>query len=230
VDFAPTEEHELLRSAVREIARSFGHDYYVAQARNGEKTDELWDAIAAQGFLGVHVPEEHGGGGAGLVELAIVTEEVAAAGCPLLLIVVSAAICAALIARFGDPAQRDAWLPGLVAGEKMAFAITEPDAGSNSHNLSTRATRDGEVFRLRGTKTFISGVDEAPRMLVVTRTGTNESTGKGKLSLQGRNKAARGQALGDLRTEAHARGSLLFKGDLRRGVSLPLVALQGGSS
>jgi alkylation response protein AidB-like acyl-CoA dehydrogenase len=183
VDFAPTEEHELLRSAVSEIARSFGHDHFVARARSGEKTDELWDAIAAQGFLGVHVPEEYGGGGAGMVELAIVTEEVTAAGCPLLLIVVSAAICASLIARFGTPAQREAWLPGLAAGEKMAFAITEPDAGSNSHNLSTRATRDGDVFRLRGTKTFISGVDEAPRMLVVTRTGTDEATGKGKLSL-----------------------------------------------
>jgi alkylation response protein AidB-like acyl-CoA dehydrogenase len=183
VDFAPTEEHELLRSAVSEIARSFGHEYFVARARSGEKTDELWDAVAAQGFLGVHVPEEYGGGGAGMVELAIVTEEVAAAGCPLLLVVVSAAICAALIDRFGTPGQRDAWLPGLAAGEKMAFAITEPDAGSNSHNLSTRATRDGEVFRLRGTKTFISGVDEAPRMLVVTRTGTDEATGKGRLSL-----------------------------------------------
>jgi alkylation response protein AidB-like acyl-CoA dehydrogenase len=183
VDFAPTQEHELLRSAVAEIARSFGHEYYVARARSGEKTDELWDAVAAQGFLGVHVPEEHGGGGAGMVELAIVTEELAAAGCPLLLIVVSAAICAALVARFGTDAQRDAWLPGLAAGEKMAFAITEPDAGSNSHNLTTRATRDGDVFRLRGTKTFISGVDEAPRMLVVTRTGTNDATGKGELSL-----------------------------------------------
>ena len=184
MDFAPTEEHELLRSAVSEIARSFGHEYFVAQARSGEKTDELWDAVAAQGFLGVHVPEEYGGGGAGMVELAIVTEEVAAAGCPLLLVVVvSAAICAALIARFGTAGQRDAWLPGLAAGEKMAFAITEPDAGSNSHNLSTRATRDGEVFRLRGTKTFISGIDEAPRMLVVTRTGTDEATGKGRLSL-----------------------------------------------
>jgi alkylation response protein AidB-like acyl-CoA dehydrogenase len=183
VDFAPTEEHELLRSAVSEIARSFGHEYFVARARSGEKTDELWEAVAAQGFLGVHVPEEYGGGGAGMVELAIVTEEVAAAGCPLLLVVVSAAICAALIARFGTPGQRDAWLPGLAAGDKMAFAITEPDAGSNSHNLSTRATRDGEVYRLRGTKTFISGVDEAPRMLVVTRTGTDEATGKGRLSL-----------------------------------------------
>src|SRR4029077_4773804 len=54
---------------------------------------------------------------------------------------------------------------------------TEPDAGSNSHDLSTTATRDGDVYRLRGTKTYISGVDEAPRMLVVARTGTDDATG-----------------------------------------------------
>jgi len=63
------------------------------------------------------------------------------------------------------------------------FAITEPDAGSNSHNLSTVATRDGDVYRLRGTKTYISGVDEAPQVLVVCRTGTDPDTGRARLSL-----------------------------------------------
>ena len=65
----------------------------------------------------------------------------------------------------------------------MAFAITEPDAGSNTHRLSTTATRDGELYRLRGTKTYISGVDEAARMVVVARTGTDEETGEARLSI-----------------------------------------------
>jgi alkylation response protein AidB-like acyl-CoA dehydrogenase len=65
----------------------------------------------------------------------------------------------------------------------MVFAITEPDAGSNSHNLSTTATRDGDVYRLRGTKTYISGVDEADAVLVVARTGVDEETGHARLSL-----------------------------------------------
>jgi alkylation response protein AidB-like acyl-CoA dehydrogenase len=112
-----------------------------------------------------------------------VCEEVASEGCPLLLILVSAAICAELIARFGTGAQQSAWLPGLVAGEKMAFAITEPDAGSNSHSVATTAERDGDIYRLHGTKTFISGVDECERMLVVTRTGVDGSTGRARLSL-----------------------------------------------
>jgi alkylation response protein AidB-like acyl-CoA dehydrogenase len=65
----------------------------------------------------------------------------------------------------------------------MAFAITEPDAGSNSHNLSLTARKDGDVYRLSGTKTFISGCDEAEAALVVTRTGVDPDTGRGQLSL-----------------------------------------------
>jgi alkylation response protein AidB-like acyl-CoA dehydrogenase len=107
-----------------------------------------------------------------------------AAGCPLLLIVVSTAISAEVIARFGSPAQKEKYLPGLATGEtKIVFAITEPDAGSNSHNISTTATRDGDDYILRGTKYYISGVDEADAILVVTRTGIDERTGRGKLSL-----------------------------------------------
>jgi alkylation response protein AidB-like acyl-CoA dehydrogenase len=183
LDFAESAEHEMLRRAAGEIAAGFGHDYYAHQARTGAKTTELWDAIAAQGFLGVHLPEQYGGGGGGITELAIVCEEVAAQGCPLLLVVVSAAISAELIARFGTDAQKERWLPSLAAGEKMVFAVTEPDAGSNTHNLSTTAVRDGDVYRVRGTKTFISGVDEARSMVVMTRTGTDENTGRGRLSL-----------------------------------------------
>jgi alkylation response protein AidB-like acyl-CoA dehydrogenase len=130
--------------------------------------------MAEPGFLGVHLPEAYGGGGGGLSELVVVSEAAAAQGCPLLLVLVSAGISAELVTQFGTDEQRERWLPGLAAGEKMVFAITEPDAGSNSHHLTTTAARDGDVFRLRGTKTYISGVDEAPRMLVVARTGVDD--------------------------------------------------------
>jgi alkylation response protein AidB-like acyl-CoA dehydrogenase len=183
VDFAPNPDHELLRQTVAEIAASFGHDWFVERARSGRKTTELWQAMGDHGFLGVHLPEEHGGGGGGITELAIVCEELAAQGCPLLLILVSAAICAELVARFGTEEQRRAWLPGLATGDLMAFAITEPDAGSNSHHITTTAVRDGDVYRITGTKTYISGVDEAERMVVVTRTSVDEQTGRGRLSL-----------------------------------------------
>jgi alkylation response protein AidB-like acyl-CoA dehydrogenase len=183
MDFSETPEQAMLRSAARDIAAEFGHSYFLEKTRSGLKTDELWQRMADQGFLGVHLPTEYGGGGGGISELAIVCEEAAAQGCPLLLILVSAAICAELIARFGTSEQKQSWLPGLATGDKMAFAITEPDAGSNSHSISTTARRDGDIYRLNGSKTFISGVDEAQRVLVVARTGVNEDTGKARLSL-----------------------------------------------
>ncbi len=92
----------------------------------------------------------------------IETEELAAAGCPLLLLVVSPAICATLIVRLGTEEQKACWLPRLASGEmKMAFAITEPNAGSNSHRLETAALQDGEDWVLNGTKYYISGADDA---------------------------------------------------------------------
>ncbi|MEO6469327.1 MAG: acyl-CoA dehydrogenase family protein [Acidimicrobiia bacterium] len=183
MDFAESPEHEMLRAAVRDVAATFGHEYYAEKVRTGERATELWDAIGELGFLGVHLPEEYGGGGAGMVELAIVCEELAAQGCPLLLILVSPAICGELIATFGTVAQKDRWLRPMAEGAKMVFAITEPDAGSNSHNIATTATRDGDVYRLNGSKTYISGVDEADSMVVVTRTSTDPDSGRARLSL-----------------------------------------------
>ena len=170
MDFAGTDEQRLLRESVAEVAARYGHSYWLGKARAGEKTHELWDEVGRLGYLGVGVPEEYGGGGRGIVELAIVAEELSAAGCPLLLLVVSPAICATIIARSGTTEQKERWLPGLATGTvKMAFAITEPDAGSNSHKLSTVATRDGDDWLLSGRKTYISGVDEADAVLVVAR-------------------------------------------------------------
>jgi alkylation response protein AidB-like acyl-CoA dehydrogenase len=178
MDFTETAEQQQLRSSVAAVAARYGHSYWLGKARAGEKTHELWDEVGRLGYLGVGVPEEYGGGGQGIVELAIVAEELATAGCPLLLIVVSPAICATILGRSGTTEQKERWLPGLAAGTiRMAFAITEPDAGSNSHNLSTVATRDGDDWVLNGRKTYISGVDEADAVLVVgraqdARTGT----------------------------------------------------------
>lgn len=183
MDFLESEEHELLRRAVSEVVRGFGHEYFARCVREGRKVDELWSALALGGFLAVNLPEDSGGGGAGMVELAIVGEEAAAQGCPLLTTLVSPAICGEILSRHGSPGQRERFLPALARGEKMAFAITEPDAGSNSHRISTTAVRDGEVWRLRGQKTYISFVDEAPHVLVVARTGDPEAGGRGRLSL-----------------------------------------------
>jgi alkylation response protein AidB-like acyl-CoA dehydrogenase len=183
MDFSETSEQGMLREAVRKIASGFGHSYYVETARAGRKTTALWEAVAAGGYVGVNLPEAYGGGGMGITELAIVAEELSAQGCPLLLLVVSPSICGEVIARFGAEEQKKAWLPGIASGKrKMIFAITEPDAGSNTHNIATAATRDGDTWRIRGQKCYISGADEAEQVLVVARTGV-DAKGRGRLSL-----------------------------------------------
>jgi len=184
VDFAESQEHQALRAAVADIAGKFGPRYYAEHAAARTPCTELWQALGQAGFIGVNVPEEYGGGGGGLTELALVCEEIAAAGTPLLLLLVSAAISAEMIAEFGTEEQRQAWLPGLASGAaKVVFAITEPDAGSNTLRISTTATRDGDDWVLTGTKYYISGVDEAQALLVVARTGQDERGGRLSLFL-----------------------------------------------
>lgn len=130
------------------------------------------------GFLGVNLPEEYGGGGAGMYELSLVMEEMSAAGSALLLMVVSPAINGTIISKFGTEEQKKRWLPGIADGTlTMAFAITEPDAGSNSHKITTTARRDGSDWVLKGQKVFISGIDQAQAVLVVART-EEAKTGK----------------------------------------------------
>ncbi|MEU1486740.1 acyl-CoA dehydrogenase family protein [Streptomyces sp. NPDC005752] len=166
-----TEEHKALRAAVAALGKRFGRDYTTALARKGEHPRELWSEAGKLGYLGVNLPEEYGGGGGGMAELSIVLEELGAAGSPLLMMVVSPAICGTVIARFGTESQKRTWLPGLSDGSlSMSFGITEPDAGSNSHRITTTARRDGGDWILSGRKVFISGVDISDATLIVGRT------------------------------------------------------------
>ncbi|WP_424185302.1 acyl-CoA dehydrogenase family protein [Actinokineospora sp. G85] len=176
--FTETEERQALRRAVAELGRKYGHEYTLKAARAGGHTPELWDEAGRLGYLGVNVPEEYGGGGGGIGDLAAVCEELGATGTGLLQMVVSPAICATIIARFGTTEQKQRWLPGFADGSlRMAFAITEPDAGSNSHRLTTTARRDGDGWVLTGRKVYISCVDESHSVLVVGRT-EDAKTGK----------------------------------------------------
>src|SRR3954464_14737500 len=166
----PSSEELMLREAVAGICSGFGHEYSRRKYTAGEPPTELWDALAEKGYLGVNLPEEWGGGGLGMSGLATGGEEIAASGKSLLLIVVSPAIVGNILARHGTDEQRERWLRGIAAGTtKIAFAITEPDAGTNSHNLATAVERRGDRLVLRGQKTYISGVEHADAVLVVAR-------------------------------------------------------------
>jgi alkylation response protein AidB-like acyl-CoA dehydrogenase len=176
-EFAPSQEETLLREAVTGICGGFGRDYMRRKVEAGEPASELWEALAERGYMGVNVPEEYGGGGLGMSALSAIGEETAAAGCPLLLIVVSPAIVGSILTKHGSPEQKDRWLRGIGAGTtKIAFAITEADAGSNSHNISTSLQRVGRKLVLNGQKTYISGVEDVEAVLVVARTRLDDGS------------------------------------------------------
>jgi alkylation response protein AidB-like acyl-CoA dehydrogenase len=177
VPFTESQERRSLRREVARLASAYGREYFLREARSGGSMRELWREMGANGYVGVALPEEYGGGGGGIGDLAAVCEELAAAGCPLLMTVVSPAICGTVISRFGSEAQKRRWLPSIADGSlTMAFALTEPDAGSNSHQITSMARRDGAGWVLNGQKMYISGVDEAGAVLVVARIGAAEST------------------------------------------------------
>jgi alkylation response protein AidB-like acyl-CoA dehydrogenase len=183
MSFVETEERRALRIAVSELGRKYGYAYFNERARSGGQTTELWQEAGKLGYLGVNLPEKYGGGGGGMADLSIVLEELGAAGCPLLMMVVSPAICGTVIARFGTDGQKERWLPTLADGSTtMAFAITEPDAGSNSHGITTTARRTDGGWSLSGRKVYISGLDVAKAVLVVGRT-EDAKTGRLKPAL-----------------------------------------------
>src|SRR4051812_11332904 len=179
MSFVETTEQQALRKAVAAMSANYGEKYYLEKARAGQHTTELWSEAGNLGFIGVNLPEEYGGGGAGMYELSLVMEEMAANGCALLMMVVSPAINGTIISKFGTEEQKKRWIPGIADGSiTMAFAITEPDAGSNSHRITTTARRDGSDWILNGQKVYISGVDQAQAILVVGRTAQSNGAAK----------------------------------------------------
>jgi alkylation response protein AidB-like acyl-CoA dehydrogenase len=165
-----TPEEKEIRKSVRQICDSFGEQFSRERYNEGKPALELWDALSEAGFVSLNIAEEWGGGGMGMTGLSIVAEETARAGHSIVLLVVSSAINGSIISAHGSEEQKKRWLPGIVDGSwPLAFAITEPDAGSNSHNLSTVLERDGDGYRLSGQKVFISGFESSKGLLVVAR-------------------------------------------------------------
>ena len=178
------EERRALRDSVGRLVGKYGRAYFKDVVKRGGFPDELWRDLGDAGFLGVHLPEQYGGGGGGLADLAVVIEECAAQGCPMQYIVISS-ICGPIIWRHGSELLKDRWLAGIADGsKKIAFAITEPDAGTNTHKISTTATPvEGGGWRINGAKYWTSGADEADAILVVCRDAELGPTGKPTLSL-----------------------------------------------
>jgi alkylation response protein AidB-like acyl-CoA dehydrogenase len=178
IRLVPTAEERLLRESVGAIGAKYGHKYMIECAEAGEPPSAMWDELAEHGFCGANLPEEYGGGGLGMTGLAIVQEELARHGTTQLLLVVSPAIAGSILTRHGSPEQKDRWIPGLAAGtERIAFAVTEADAGTNTHKITTRARKQPDgTWRLNGQKTYISAVEHSTAILVVARQELEDGT------------------------------------------------------
>jgi alkylation response protein AidB-like acyl-CoA dehydrogenase len=181
---AMSDDERAIRDAVGGIVASFGPDYYQQQVDDGGNCEQLWNALGDKGYLGVHLPEKYGGGGLGLRELAIVVQESAVAGCPMQSMLFSPGVVGTILERSANEEQKERWLPGVASGEtRLSFAITEPDAGSNAHRISTTAKRDGDHYVVNGQKVFITGMESAEWLMFVARTSVDEVSGRGRLSV-----------------------------------------------
>jgi len=174
MDFGLTDEQKLIVETATKIGERFGLDYWRDHDKRKAFPDGAWRAICEAGLAGVALPEEHGGGGLGMVELALVVENLAAGGAGATLaqvFMLNPIFGGVSIARYGTPEMKCQLLPRLCRGEmNFCMALTEPDAGSNTLELRTFARRDGNGWRLNGRKIWITGVPQARKMLIVART------------------------------------------------------------
>ncbi|PSQ11912.1 acyl-CoA dehydrogenase [Halobacteriales archaeon QS_5_70_15] len=175
MDFEPTEEQEMMAAAVHDlVSENFGPEYWREKEYENEFPTEYWEALAEGGWLGLVLPEEYGGQGLGALDLSLVIESICAAGAGAagswyyLLTPVFGGLG---IARHGTEAQKERYLPGIVDGTlEFCMGLTEPDAGTNTLAIETRAERDGDEFVINGRKMWTSGADRADAMLLITRT------------------------------------------------------------
>ena len=182
MDFSLTDEQKMIADAARDIAKDFPPEYWREKDEKGEFAEEFWKAISDAGFTGIVIPEEYGGAGMGMTELLIAMEELAANGCGMggvWYLVLTEVFGALSIVRHGTEEQKEKYLPEIAKGRlEFAMALTEPDAGTNTLNIKTRAVKDGDEWVINGNKIFISGADRARGMLIIARTTPREEAEK----------------------------------------------------
>ncbi|MET8003458.1 acyl-CoA dehydrogenase family protein [Nonomuraea glycinis] len=174
MDFSLPESALAVQRGIGDICSRYDLDYWQRCESDKRWPEEVWAELGKGGWLGLAVPEEYGGGGQGLLELAVATETIAASGAAggsAFTYVLTPGFGALTLARHGTEEQRAELLPRLATGEvETCFALTEPDAGSNSLAITTSARRDGGDYVIKGQKIWITGVQRATWMLLVTRT------------------------------------------------------------
>ena len=173
MDFSHSEFHDDIRSAVRDLMKPFDDQYWYEHDESKEFPWDFYNAVAAGGWLGITIPEEYGGGGLGVTEASIVEQEIAAWGGGM-------NACSAVhigifgfdpIIRHGTDDLKKRFLPRVPSGDlHISFAVTEPDAGTDTTGISTFATKVPGGYRVSGQKVWITKAQQAERVLLLVRT------------------------------------------------------------
>ncbi len=173
MDVALSSELDEIRTAIARLCAEFGDAYWLERDRDGEFPHAFHAAMAAGNWLGIAMPVEYGGAGLGITEAAVMMQAVAQSGAAM---TGASAVHMNIfglnpVVVFGTEDQKRRMLPRLIAGQdKACFAVTEPDAGLNTTALTTRADRQGDHYRVTGTKIWISTAQVANKILLLART------------------------------------------------------------
>jgi acyl-CoA dehydrogenase len=173
VEFSDDTEHEAIREAIREICAQFPDEYWAEADATHTFPWAFYEAMAEGGWIGIAIPADYGGGGAGITEASIILEEVAASGACMN---GASAIHLSIfgmhpVVKHGSDEMKRRYLPQVASGQlHVAFGVTEPDAGLDTAAIRTRAVREGNGYRVTGRKVWTSKALESDRVLLLTRT------------------------------------------------------------
>ncbi|WP_136718450.1 acyl-CoA dehydrogenase family protein [Halorientalis salina] len=183
MNFDTTQERSMIRSTAEDVAAEYGPEYWRKKEEAGEFAQGFWDELAEADFHGLLVPEEYEGAGMGMQEMGLAMETLCAEGCGMAgtwYLVLTAGMAAVGIRENGTEAQKERYLPDIANGERnFSIGITEPEAGTNTLNVATRAEKDGDEYVLNGQKAWITFSDRADNMIIVTRTTPRDEVDRG---------------------------------------------------
>src|SRR5436190_14645650 len=168
---ASEEDRQAIREAIRKICADFPDQYWRDVDKAAEYPQAFVDALTASGYLACLIPEEYGGAGLGITEASIILEEINRSPGNGLACHAQMYTMGTLL-RHGSSDQKQRYLPGIASGELrlQAFGVTEPNAGSESTRIETRAERKGGKYIVNGQEIFISRVKQSDLMLLLART------------------------------------------------------------
>ena len=181
MDFETTEEHQLIRDAIRKICADFPDEYW-SKCDDGHLFPwDFYNALAEAGWIGIAIPEQYGGSGRGITEASIVLEEVAASGAAM-----NGASSVHLsifgmhpVVKYGSEDMKQKYLPRVAAGDlHVAFGVTEPDAGTDTSSIKTTARLDGDQYLVKGRKVWTTKALDSERVLLLVRTESREAVAK----------------------------------------------------